>query len=208
MLRKRLACALAAGIIYLATPSIASAVPIQWAGNGHYYDLIPTLASWQQALTAAGGMTIDPDGPGGNDPLQGYLVTITSAGEQAFLDANYQVGYWVAGTDEGSEGVWRWAAGPESGQIFWNLGVVPGMYSNWNAGEPNNLGGEHYLQDNLFPNGSNWNDWCSGAACPGNLINFVVEYSPRSAVPEPASMLLVATGIGGLIMRRRRAARS
>jgi hypothetical protein len=199
MFRSRLALALAVGLI---TPSLATAAPIQWAGNGHYYDLVTGSFTWDQALATAEGLTHDPDGPGGEDPLVGYLVTITSAGENDFLNANYGAGYWMAASDEAVEGTWRWVAGPESGDIFWQNGATL-TYANWNGGEPNNQGDEDWATENLF--GVSWNDWCS--TC---VTNFVVEYSGSEVpgVPEPAMLLLISTGLGGLMLRRRRAARS
>lgn len=201
MLRKGLAFVPTAGVVSLITTSTATAAPIQFAGNGHYYDLVTGVFTWDQALGMAESLVHDPDGPGGEDPLEGYLVTITSAEENAFLDASYQVGYWMAATDEAVEGTWRWAAGPESGDIFWQNGATL-TYANWNGGEPNNLGGEHWATENLF--GPSWNDWCSSCT-----TNFVVEYSAgKVVVPEPAMLLLISTGVGGLMLRRRGAARS
>jgi hypothetical protein len=57
---------------------------------------------------------------------QGHLVTITSAEENTFA-INLAAGstFWIAGSDVQEEGVWRWIAGPESGQIisptFWGF---------------------------------------------------------------------------------------
>ena len=55
-----------------------------------------------------------------------------------------------------SENRWTWVTGPEKGQIF-SIGSTTqsGMYSSWNGGEPNNLGGENVLQ--FYTNGK-WND--------------------------------------------------
>ncbi len=43
---------------------------------------------------------------------------------------------WVAASDSAVEGVWRWVAGPEAGQLV--------DASLWAAGEPNNVGDEDY----------------------------------------------------------------
>ncbi|MBE0661891.1 MAG: HYR domain-containing protein [Bacteroidales bacterium] len=82
----------------------------------------------------------------------GHMATITSASENDFVvNALISNGFaasnpWIGLTDEETEGVWKWVTGE------------PFAYSNWHAGEPNNLGGEDYV--NYYNIGGNirWND--------------------------------------------------
>jgi hypothetical protein len=167
----------------------AQAAPSLFAGNGHYYDYVSNSLTFDDALAASAASS--------HLGLQGYLATVTSADEQTFIYDNVtKAATWFAGTDRETEGTWKWVAGPEAGTIFYSGGAPIG-YSNWNAGEPNNLGDEDYLWGNW--SGSAWNDiaWTS--------LGYVVEYS---AVPEPASWAMMIGGLGlvGATMRRRRTA--
>ncbi|NBV83056.1 hypothetical protein EBR57_02915 [bacterium] len=86
----------------------------------------------------------------------GYLATITSTGENDFLYT--QVGStdvgWVGGSDISSEGTWLWKTGPEAG---YQIGGVTYPYTKWNSGEPNDAGGEDYMQM-LNASNQKWND--------------------------------------------------
>ena len=113
--------------------------PIYNPGNGHYYQLIYQPMTWAQALATAAGSHLSN--------RQGYLATITSEDEQAFLASNFGSAYvWLGGADSEAEGIWKWINGPEMGNVFHRVGQSeqPG-YSNWNDGEPNNLGDEDAL---------------------------------------------------------------
>ena len=61
----------------------AQGAPVQWnsgaGANGHWYDIVFSALTWGQAEAAAAGMT--------NLGQAGYLATVTSAEEQAFLNA-------------------------------------------------------------------------------------------------------------------------
>ena len=187
----------AAGLA-LGLASTPAAAVTQYAGNGHLYEFVATNLSWQGALAAAAAAK----------PIAGYtahLVTITSQGEDDFVKAltGSATFVWAAGTDEASEGTWKWAAGPEAGQTFFVFGGAPVGFSNWNAGEPNNVGAEDYLH--FKANAGNWNDIFATFPSGG----YVVEYSLNpSAIPEPAAWAMLVAGFDFVGTLRRRSRRT
>jgi len=188
------------GCLMFALSTVAGrveAAPILNLANGHYYDFIQSSVIWASALALADAATLDPDGPGGQDALDGYLLTITSQSEQDFLNANFGTagGFWMAHTDQAVEGAWRYAAGPENGQLL--------VYENWAPGEPSNqFGDEHFAIGNSGAGGA-WNDGFALAE-----LSYVVEYSALDTqVPEPATLGLVAAGLV-VVWRRSRLRRS
>jgi hypothetical protein len=104
--------------------------------NGHYYKFVAVELDWTDALLAA--PTIDGAG--------GYLVTVTSANENAFIQnlmaANGSLPVWLGASDHVTDGMWRWADGPEAGTLFWSGGPdgVAIGFQDWNFGEPNGAG--------------------------------------------------------------------
>ena len=185
--------AVAAAIVLIAAAAPLSAASL-FAANGHYYDFVAGSLSWQGALAAAAAAT----------PIAGFtahLVTITSAPEDDFVKAlsGSATYVWAAGTDEGVEGTWKWAAGPEAGQTFFIKGGPVVGYEHWNPGEPNNNATENYLH--IKANAGDWNDIFGTFPSGG----YVVEYSPNAAVPEPAawSLLIAGFAMTGAAMRRR-----
>lgn len=128
---------------------------IQWAvsegGNGHWYQVAqtPGPVNWEVADQAA-------------RQAGGYLATITSAAENAFVaslvanpaywvEVGNSFGPWLGGYQPpGSpepNGDWRWVTGE------------PWGYTNWAPGEPNNSDEEDYLQfGGTAGPGSKWND--------------------------------------------------
>jgi hypothetical protein len=189
--RQVAAIACVAATAWLSTA--ATAAPIQYAGNGHWYEFIATPVNWTQAFGAANAST--------HLGLQGYLATITSAGENAFVSANVANGglAWLGGSDAGAAvNAWTWRNGPEAGQAF--------TYTNWAGGEPNNCcGGEDYVHINWGAGGT-WNDH-GGPGNPGQVNGYIVEYSAANGVPEPMSLALVLTcgALAAGFSRRRRA---
>ncbi len=135
--------------------------------NGHFYRPISSGTTYTGARVAALNTTFKGQ--------QGYLVTITSADEDAFVFNNVpQTNIWFALTDELVEGQWRIDAGPEAGTLIktsngQTAGNIVGQYNNWAPGEPNNSGNEDYAVTKW--NGSQWNDLPNGFSCP-----YVIEY--------------------------------
>lgn len=144
--------------------------------NGHYYEFVSAPGiTWTAAKTAAEARTLYG--------LNGYLVTVTSAEEQAFIAPKLGGEGWMGASDSATEGTWIWAVGPEAGTQFWQdesleLGTtenfpgstVDGRYQNWASSEPNNYNGNedyaHFLRDGY------WNDYDLATFVSG----YVVEY--------------------------------
>jgi hypothetical protein len=140
--------------------------------NGHFYKPISTGNTYTGARSAAELTTFKGQ--------KGYLVTITSADEDAFIFANVpQTSIWFALTDEASEARWVIDAGPEKGTLIkinngQTNGNIPGQYNNWAAGEPNNSGNEDYAVTK-WGGGSQWNDLPNNFSCA-----YVIEYGTWS----------------------------
>ena len=140
--------------------------------NGHFYKPVSTGTFYTTAranalLTTFKGQT-------------GYLVTITSADEDAFIYNNVpQSNIWFALTDEVSEARWTIDAGPEKGTLIkinngQTNGNIPGQYNNWAGGEPNNSGNEDYAVTK-WGGGTQWNDLPNNFSCA-----YVIEYGTWS----------------------------
>jgi hypothetical protein len=112
----------------------------------------------------------------------GHLVSIDGAAEESWLQTTFGTGYlWIGFTDQVTEGVWLWTSG------------APTNYINWTPGEPNNLGDEDYAVMNW--SGVKWNDLSNAYEYYG-----VIEVAPA---PLPGTLLLLASGLLGLLGRRR-----
>ena len=144
-----------------------------------------------------------------------HLAVITDSSIQASVSTHLaslaptfsyvQAAYWLGGyqspANEPSAGAgWTWVTG------------APWIYTNWNAGEPNDAGGpgaEQFLEMWLSNNGQHsfgdlgkWNDLGN----PADLIvvaGYIAE-APVASVPEPESWLLMLLGFGVIGARLRR----
>ena len=139
--------------------------------NGHFYKPVTTGATYTSARATALTTTFKGQ--------QGYLVTITSASEDAFIQLNVpQTNIWFACTDEVIDGRWVIDAGPEKGTVIKTTnassGNVVGQYNNWAGGEPN---GSNHTEDYAVTkwNGNQWNDLSNNWANP-----YVIEYGTWS----------------------------
>ena len=177
----------------IACATTCFAVPVQWAipsgGNGHYYDTVrpSQQINWDNAEAAATSTFFE-----GNI---GNLATVTSPAENAFLVAQFgdQLrGVWLGGIQPPGSvepaGGWEWITGE------------PWVYTNWQAGEPNNSGGNEnrlaFATAGGFAPGI-WNDFNNSMP----IFGYVVEF-----VPEPSSYALASIGglaLIGLAQRRR-----
>ena len=161
-------------LMILAIP--AQAEIVQWDANGHYYEYVAELVSWEEAMAYAEAQSYN-----GN---QGYLVTLTTAAENDFVYWNVLGGDspapwgdpWIGGyqNDSNSDPAdnWHWVT------------EEPWDYTNWAPWEPNDwdeLYGEMYLQ--FTPSGGGWwNDHHSLNPKP-----MIIEYSDDVVGTEESS---------------------
>ena len=169
------------------------ATPIQWSdavgGNGHWYEFVAIITSWDVAKQLAEEKQ--------HNDFEGHLATITSFEEQSWISSVLPYnkvwlgGYQPDNTVEPDKG-WAWITGE------------PWEYTNWRAGEPNdNYGDEDYLVIDKYSIDGQWNDqridgW-------NKMIGYIVEYEAESVpIPEPATMLLLGSGLAGLAGLRKK----
>ena len=161
--------------LLITSPGLASANPVSWSGNGHFYDVISVSGtiSWEDANAAALA-------------VGGYLATITSQAENDFVfllvnNATYwhgSSGPWLGGYQSPAtnqpDANWHWVTGEA-----WN-------YTNWQIGQPNDSGGkaEDKLQFGFAPRVSTWNDIMSIDPTPAyRPTAYVVEWDHDPVAP-------------------------
>jgi hypothetical protein len=190
--------------VLLAAGRPAAAAPVQWAGNGHFYEAVsvPGGISWEAANLAA-------------QSAGGYLATLTSLAENDFafslIDSPLYWGLDTAGNSQGPYLGGLQVGGPEpAGGWQWVSGEA-WSFTNWRTGQPDNASGvEDRLQFFEFGSGRTpqWNDVNGGVTFSKG---YVVEYNalPSAAVPEPGTLALAAFTVlplAGIAARRRRTA--
>ncbi len=118
---------------------------LAFPGNGHFYELVSTVGSWDASRTAAAARSYFG--------RPGYLATITSDAERRFVgDKVSDAHAWLGGAGYASGSEYRWVTGPEGlensglGRLFWanacgrgfqGICSATGEYSYWSPSEPN-----------------------------------------------------------------------
>ncbi|MDA8777356.1 hypothetical protein N9M74_01780 [Pontimonas sp.] len=181
-----------------------------------YYEFVNTSVNWRSARCAAKFVNGDySDASPRYDKcdvnflvartfngLPGYLATVTSSAENAFVTSKAgTAAAWIGGSDmattrlagddtniTAAEQTWRWSDGPEAGLAFWKTGCnnsgtettscsVSGVsastqYSYWNANEPNGGGGTEEALQLLSGGTGKWNDLPEDSS----TLPYIVEY--------------------------------
>ena len=139
--------------------------------TGHCYEQVqPNLAtSWQQAATVAQQRSYNG--------MQGYLMTITSASEQQFINNNIvpSKNSWIGGNTI-DRVTTQWGSGPENGIVILSNGASGCIsYCNFASNQPGNL----YYNPCLYLQSGN-TQWFGTANCGNNggVLSFIVEYGP------------------------------
>ena len=152
-----------------------------FSGTGHFYEYIPAEnITWTEARDAAAASTLNG--------LQGYLATITSQEENDFIQTKLEGFGWIGGAEYPAEGTneWFWVTGPEADTQFADGATsVNGMFTNWNAGEPNNnYFGSPEAFVHLRADGT-WNDYPESVTPMGieRIDGYVVEYGGLENCP-------------------------
>jgi gliding motility-associated-like protein len=145
--------------------------------NKHFYEYVADIGiTWTDAKIAAETRTYYG--------LQGYLATLTAADEAQLAGEQAPGAGWIGGSDQETEGVWKWVTGPETGTIFWN-GVANGSSPNfafWNTSEPNQYNGANEDYAHVTAPGvgipGSWNDLPVNSNPSGDYQakGYIVEY--------------------------------
>lgn len=167
--------------------TIGDAVTFQISGVNHFYKYISGSYTWEAALMDAETESRKYLG------LNGYLATITSAEENAFIVQKLAADAWIGASDTEIEKTWKWMSGPEKGTAFFdqtNLTPINGKYTNWSNNEPNDYNngtpGEdaaeifYSVNDTEGKNGK-WNDLPSNTST--TILGYVIEYGGMSTDP-------------------------
>ncbi|MFA8432907.1 MAG: C-type lectin domain-containing protein [Marinifilaceae bacterium] len=162
--------------------SITLGEPNYLPSTEHFYEFVPALGiRWDEARDAAALREYYG--------LKGYLATITSQEEADLAGSQITGAGWLGGSDQDTEGTWKWVTGPDAGTVFWNGGVGGSTpnYAFWNTGEPNQAGDEDYVHITAPSVGipGSWNDLSITGAGSGNYQpkGYVVEYGGSTGDP-------------------------
>lgn len=161
------------GSVVVAAP-VFGAVPVLSEADGHLYDAVAAAGgiNWADARVAAESLT--------SGACQGYLASITSADENAFILLNFPSvapgigsrGYWIGGFQDPdttpADAGWMWVSGEAFG------------YTNWVASSPDDGGpladedAIHFVtvSDGGFGGVVGWDDLNQTETTPGYVVEF------------------------------------
>ena len=136
--------------------------------------------------------------------LQGYLATITSSGENAFIASKLGGEGWIGASDDAQWGVWNWATGPEAGTLIGtqpignavdpntvNFTATTDVYINWAAGEPNDAPDNSANTENYAYFHAGNGHWSDEVQDKADGTGYIVEYGGTAA--DPANLKLNAS---------------
>ena len=146
-----------ASCLLAAVAAPVGADPVQWTGNGHWYEVVEPPSggiTWEEASQAAQGRIWMS--------MSGHLATITSQGEQDFVATLLgSHNYWLAGYQDPK-------TSPPADDWHWQT-AEPWAYTNWQPNEPNDYYGEESCL--LIYYFGKWNDFRCIEQAP-----YLVEY--------------------------------
>ncbi|MCC7576434.1 MAG: choice-of-anchor L domain-containing protein [Methanomethylovorans sp.] len=163
--------------------------------TGHYYESIhsESAISWTDARAAAEARSLSG--------MQGYLATILTEDESVFLGSKAPDNAWIGANDAAEEREWRWVTGPENltgeGTLFYyqdNSTTLPGFYTNWNSGEPNDWDGVEDYGQILGAGNKKWNDLPNVA----DVYYYLVEYGGMPDEPTPQLTATITVNVNSV----------
>jgi len=161
---------LTGALLVTETAQAANSARVQWATNGHYYQLFEgTPITWTNAKTACAG-------------ISAQLATITSGTENAFILSQLLAGrfswYAIGGTSKDSY-IWSWITG--EAYSYQNFSASGGGY-------PQHNGGQDYLAitaDTRVNNNSGWGGYAGqwfNVYASDTLTGYICEWSTQNYI--------------------------
>ena len=137
--------------------------------KGNRYTLFESNVSWTDAKRIC-------------ESLGGHLVTITSSEENNVVKAlasKAKNDVWYGATNKDTNGKWTWVTGEDF------------VFSDWGAGEPNNLGGDQYYMQLLEKN-----QWDDTTECASEYQSFICEFEHTHSYTSKISQSPTCTSTG------------